>query len=289
MASSGSMTVPTESRQEAEQAPERALVVAAQRGDRAALERLLASIEPRLYRFGVRLCGHRPDAQDVLQESLIAVARALPGFSGQSSLSSWLYAIARSFCVKQRRRRAGQPASSEALDDVAGEVAARALPPDELVAQREVNDLVQAALGRLSLEQREVVVLRDLEGLSAEEAAQVLGIGVPALKSRLHRARAALREALASALGPVSAPAAGCPDVLALYSAKLEGDISADLCAEVEAHVRACDRCAAACTTLQEALQLCRTSPGPALPAEVSARVRGALRAALREVNPGST
>ena len=81
-----------------------ALLDACRAGDRAALDRLLERYEPRIYRFGLRMCRDREAARDVLQETLIAAARTVRDFRGTSSLSTWLYTIARSFCIKQRRR-----------------------------------------------------------------------------------------------------------------------------------------------------------------------------------------
>lgn len=80
------------------------LVSAAQRGDRLAMGRLLERHQAKVYRFGMRMCRGEDDAKDVLQETLLAAARTLPDFRGASSLSTWLYTIARSFCIKQRRR-----------------------------------------------------------------------------------------------------------------------------------------------------------------------------------------
>src|SRR5664279_6585612 len=79
------------------------LVVAARGGDRGAVEELLVRYEPNIYRFGLRMCGNEDAARDVLQETLLAAFRYLPGFRGDAALSTWLYQIARSFCIKERR------------------------------------------------------------------------------------------------------------------------------------------------------------------------------------------
>jgi RNA polymerase sigma-70 factor (ECF subfamily) len=131
---------------------------------------------------------------------------------------------------------------------------------------------------------REVLVLRDVEGLSAPEVGEIMGLGVEAVKSRLHRARVAVRERVAPLLGipePAAPLASACPDVVSLFSRHLEGEISADVCADMERHLAACPRCRARCDSLQRTLTLCRSSPAPAVPEPVQRSVREALRRLL--------
>ena len=125
-----------------------------------------------------------------------------------------------------------------------------------------------------------MILLRDVEELTAPEAAVALGVSVDALKSRLHRARAALRDALKPLLEPNAPQAASsCPEVATLWSRKLEGDLSQDDCAQMERHLRSCTACTAACDSLKRALLACRRSATDAVRPEVQARVRAAVRA----------
>jgi RNA polymerase sigma-70 factor (ECF subfamily) len=113
-----------------------------------------------------------------------------------------------------------------------------------------------------------------------------MGLTVEAVKSRLHRARLAVREKVAPLLGvpEAAAPLAStCPDVVALFSRHLEGEISTDVCAEMERHLAACPRCRAKCDSLQRTLVLCRSSPAPEVPRPVQQSVRDALRRLLSE------
>ena len=89
---------------------------AARRGDRDALEALLRDVQPRLYRFSLKMCGQTEDAEDVLQDTLFAAARTVRGFRGASSVSTWLYTIARSFCIKKRRRSKFAPEEERSLE-----------------------------------------------------------------------------------------------------------------------------------------------------------------------------
>jgi RNA polymerase sigma-70 factor (ECF subfamily) len=126
-----------------------------------------------------------------------------------------------------------------------------------------------------------VLILRDVEGFSAPEVAKILGVSVDAVKSRLHRARVAVRQALAPTFaGPATGSARGptCPDVLPLFSRHLEGEIDAGVCATMEAHLARCSYCRNACESLKRTLALCRELPTPGVPASLAASLRAALR-----------
>src|SRR5512141_986745 len=103
---------------------DRQLLEAARSGDRAALERLLQAHQHRVFRFGVKMCGEEEDAKDVLQETLIAAARNIRDFRGASSVSTWLYTIARSFCIKRHRARRDAPGRAEPSEDESAEARA---------------------------------------------------------------------------------------------------------------------------------------------------------------------
>jgi RNA polymerase sigma-70 factor (ECF subfamily) len=267
------------------------LLDAARAGDAGALETLLEKHEPRVYRFARRLCGHREDAEDVLQESLLTAARSLSGFRGASSLSTWLFTIARSHCIKKRRRSRFAP-TEVSLDAGEGD-SAREHPdpapgPEEALHARRLEAALERAIAGLDRKYREILVLRDVEGLTAPEVATVTGLSVAAIKSRLHRARARVREELAPLLMPDEAPSPAsdrpCPDVVKLFSRHLEGDISPRTCARMEKHLAACPRCRASCDALREVLQRCRTAPSPEVPPALQDKVRAAIRAV---VEPG--
>ncbi|HYU42129.1 MAG TPA: RNA polymerase sigma factor, partial [Vicinamibacteria bacterium] len=215
-----------------------ALLDAARQGDGDALEALLKDVQPRIYRFSLKMCGRTEDAQDVLQDTLFAAARTVRGFRGASSVSTWLYTIARSFCIKKRRRSVFTPTvvSLEADPAAARTAAAPGPDPERTLADRELASALEAAIAALDPASREVLVLRDMEELPADEVAAITGLSVSAVKSRLHRARLAVREQLAPTMAPfppsVPARGHGCPDVLNLLSRHLEGEIAPETCAE---------------------------------------------------------
>ncbi|AKU98285.1 RNA polymerase sigma-54 factor RpoN [Labilithrix luteola] len=260
------------------------LLESARAGDKQALEELLARHQSQIYRFGMKMCRDPEDAKDVLQDTLVAMARGLRDFQGASSLSTWLYSVARSFCLKKRRKSKHAPSSSprslESDSSPAASVVDEGKLPDEVLASKQVEQALEEAIAELEPSYREVLVLRDVEGLRAAEVAEILGIGIPAVKSRLHRARLALRARVAPSLGispQATSPTPACPDVLELFSHHLEGEISADVCARMERHVEACERCRTACDSLKRTLSLCRSSATTNVPRHVQESVRRAL------------
>jgi RNA polymerase sigma-70 factor (ECF subfamily) len=253
------------------------LLERARSGDSVALEELLAAVAPSVHRFGLRMCKNAHDAEDVLQDTLLSVATHLTDFEGRSSLLSWVFTLARTACARRRRGLKNQPMANVA--DVP-EPHDASPTPEERASEGELALALGRALDALPEDHREVIVLRDIEGLTAPDAAAALGVSVGALKSRLHRAREAMRAALRPILeSHAPPPSSTCPDVVALWSEKLEGDLSAKDCATMEDHLRTCPACSVACDALKQALLACRRSATTELRPEVQARVKAALLA----------
>ncbi len=257
------------------------LLARAQQGDARALEALLAEQAPRIARFAAQMCRHAADADDVVQETLLTAARALPSFRGQSALPTWLFAIARSNCRRQRRRarpdaahvvRVDEPAA--AFDDALTD---RADPADDLLRDRQLAAEVAAAMAQLAPAYREVLVLRDIEGLTAPEVSELLGMPVATVKTRLHRARLQVRDRLAPLLEPSADHGSGCPDIGRLYSRHLEGDIAPETCARMQQHLQTCPNCARRCNTLRTAVATCASLQGDRVPVRLQAIIRHAV------------
>jgi len=259
-------------------ATNRHLIERAQRGDRTALDALLELHQAQVYRFGMKMCRDPQDAEDVLQDTLLALARGIRELRGGSSLSTWLYTVARRFCIKKRRRGVATQQQNDA-DHVADE-APRA---DDALAAKELETALDQAIRALDPAYREVLLLRDVERLSAKEVAEVLGIGVPAVKSRLHRARSAVREHVSSSLGVPREPApAGCPDIATMFSRNLEDEISSEVCTRMQEHLAQCEHCRGTCDSLKHTLALCSASGASAkVPKAVQERVRAAIASVL--------
>jgi RNA polymerase sigma-70 factor (ECF subfamily) len=264
---------------------EDALLAAAQAGDKQALEDLLAQNAERIYRFGLRMCHNEEDARDVTQETMLAAARSLPEFRGDAAVSTWLYTIARRFCGRMKRLRSGQPSHLESLGTPAEESQVASAGPalDEGVEAQRIDTWVRAAVDHLDPGQREVFILRDMEGLTAAEVAAALDLSIPAVKSRLHRARASIRERLEPVLGAAERKPS-CPDVVQRLSESLEGDLDAGACKRLEAHVDMCTSCRVRCDGLRKVLATCaRADPEAPLPPDLESAVRARIHEAVAE------
>lgn len=175
-------------------------------GDAKAFDELVVRYEGKMYGFLMRMCGCADNAKDVVQETFMTAYRYLNGFRGDSSFKTWLYRIASTSCLKNKRRRKNEPARHVSLDDlVPGEAEVNRLAdsswpttPVEELLNRELSGHIRNSLMKLPEKYRIVFVLRDMEGFSAEEAARALKVSVPAVKSRLHRARLFLRKELSA-------------------------------------------------------------------------------------------
>lgn len=272
-----------EAQTDSEGRPEQELLAAAQAGERAAIESLIARYQSRVFRFGMKMCRDPEDAKDVLQETLIAMVRTVRDFRGAASLSTWLYGIARSFCIKKRRKSKFAPVETSLDSEATREAAQLADPqrdPEEQAGARRIHDALEQGIAALEPMYREVLLLRDVEGLTAPEVAEVLQLSVAAVKSRLHRARAAVREHVAPLLQPPEPAAAGasCPNIVDVFSRYLEDEISPQHCEEMQRHLDNCDHCEQTCDTLRETLSMCQRVPAPAIPAEVQHAVREAVQ-----------
>ena len=167
------------------------LLEAAQGGDPRALEDLLRLHRETVFRYGLRFCRSTEDAEDAVQETLFAAARYIRTFRRAAAITTWLFAIVRNNC-----HRLGPLHHHNGEPDLADALPATGPSAEDLVESQELQRLLASALARLEPLHREVILLRDVEGLTAPEAAVRLGLTVQALKSRLHRAREAMRLAL---------------------------------------------------------------------------------------------
>jgi RNA polymerase sigma-70 factor (ECF subfamily) len=183
-----------------EEADDLALVRRCAAGQRAAFDLLVARHAGALHRFALRRCATPRDAEDALQDGLLAAWRGAAGFRGDASVRTWLYQVVLHACRRRARRRVGEPERHAGLEEAEALASGEAGADARVAARQEARALAQALAG-LPEEAREVLLLRDVEGLSGEEAAEVLGLGLPAMKSRLHRARLELKERVEAILG----------------------------------------------------------------------------------------
>jgi RNA polymerase sigma-70 factor (ECF subfamily) len=182
------------SRRENPDAGEQDLVRQVQEGDRDAFEVLVLKYQERVFRLISRLLGDREQIEDLAQEVFIRVFRALDGFKGDSSFYTWLYKIVLNTCRNYYRSMARRPEGSKVdSEKVFGSIEAKGNSPEREAIRAEFWDSVKGSLEELPREQREAVVLCDLEGLSYEEISLVAGIPVGTVRSRVFRGRRGLQ------------------------------------------------------------------------------------------------
>jgi len=177
-----------------ESTPEHLLIARLRRGDAAAFEVLVRTHQDRVYDFCVRMLGDREEAFDLTQEIFISVHRNLEKFRADAKLTTWLYRIARNHCLNRLKhlKRRGRGVTDEygelnelSITQSLGGTEA----PDENLVRKKSRELVHKAIEQLDEEQRALVVLRDVEGLSYEEIMEITELPEGTVKSRLHRAR----------------------------------------------------------------------------------------------------
>ncbi len=180
------------------------LVEAINSGRYELFQELVKRFEPKLYNFGLRMCGDVCDAEDLVQDTFLNVFRYLKDFRYETKFKNWLYRIASSTCIKKRRRSKFAPDRELSLDEfwpkedahIPDEVPEWAQIPLNKLLNAELSNTIRQAILTLPEKYRLVIVLRDLEGFTTAETAQILDLKPPNIKVRLHRARLYLRDKL---------------------------------------------------------------------------------------------
>jgi RNA polymerase sigma-70 factor (ECF subfamily) len=205
--------------------PDLTLIARLRAGDMAALSPLMERHAPRVYRLAHGITRNEADAEEVVQDVFLTLVRKIHGFEGRSALATWLYRVtANAALIKRRGKRTEVEVSLEEYlprftpdGHRAGDrtylLADWSNTPEQDLLSRETRAILQRSLDGLPDRYRALLVLRDVEGLSNEEAAAALGESVPSVKSRLHRARMALREQLTQALAPAQVGPARPPQL----------------------------------------------------------------------------
>lgn len=180
---------------------EQELVARARAGDQDAFEQLVLDNQKRIYTLCLRMTGDPEDGQDLAQEAFLNAWRGLPGFKGDSSFATWVYRLAGNACLdflRRKKRRQGVEGGPSMDDEESGwaEPADPRQDPEGETLRRELKQVVEEGLAALPDHHRQVLVMRELSGLSYQEIGQALQLDLGTVKSRIARARLALKKYL---------------------------------------------------------------------------------------------
>ena len=258
-------------------------------GRREALTRLYQSHADSIYRLGLHQCSNPENAHDLVQETFLRAFRNWDSFEGRSKASTWLYTIALRACRRLERRRAGEPARTEAWDDDQndGSDLHRSSSPSPLdaTARSEEVSRVRSALAALEDHHRLPLLLKDLEGLTIQEVSAILGLKPATVKTRLHRGRMALAAVLRSTPRPCTTvhehgdgSARSCLD---LIEARMEaGDRGASFPIPPEV---VCERCRSTLQALDRVTDTCALLASEAIEPRVASELIESVRRLAEE------
>jgi RNA polymerase sigma-70 factor, ECF subfamily len=182
---------------------EKKLIEKAKLGDKKALAEIVKNYEKTVYNFSFKICRDPDKAENIMQETFLSMIKSLHQFDGNSKLSTWIYRIVANHCLMAaRKQQSKQWVSIDDEDSLfnESEFADWSAAPYNSTETAELRKILDDAIQELSPDYRVVFLLRDVEGLSTEETAKVTQLSVPAVKSRLHRARAFLRKEINEAM-----------------------------------------------------------------------------------------
>ena len=252
--------------------------------DAESISRAIGLLQETVFAFSMKVCGHREDAEDTMQEVLMRSLPHLGKIDDARALSVWLYTVAKNRCFRMRRKGAHAPRQTLSLDELMpGEADLERLlrdggaGPEEQLLEGEQGKLVHKAVLTLPAQYRIVLVLRDMEDLDTEQVARVLGLQPGTVRVRLHRARLGVRKAMARLLEGLPEQAAiaarnhrpgrksavqtkppECREIFASLSEVLDNQLPKPECDQMRKHIEECPACVVFLRDLQTAIDRCR-------------------------------
>jgi len=260
-----------------------------------AIEEAIGLLQNTVFSFSMKMCGHRQDAEDTMQEVLFRSLKHLGKLDGPNSLAAWLYTVTRNRCHRMRRGPFEGNGKKLSLDELIPDDAelkclllrAEAGPEDAAIHGEEHQLLHQAVL-RIPTPLRMVLVLHDMEELTSEQIAEILGLQMGTVRVRLHRARLAVRKEMANLLSGIpeaesaarharAERPAECRELFANLSEYLDERIEPRTCEQMRVHIEKCPACVAFLKDLRAAVDRCRSFEVACDP-EVARRMRTLMR-----------
>jgi RNA polymerase sigma-70 factor (ECF subfamily) len=270
------------------------------------VEEAIGLLQNTVYSFSMKVCGHPEDAEDTMQEVLSRSLGHLAEIQDPQALAVWLYTVTRNRCWRMRRKSVHAPKQTLSLDELMPDEAElgrlledAAASPEENLLNAEQHHLLHQAVLRIPGQLRIVLVLHDMEELTTEQVAQILGLQTGTVRVRLHRARLAVRKEMSHVLD--GAPAESkveqlekartrrkkvlskgpqrpqeCRELFAGISEYMDGRVEPRTCKEMREHIATCPSCVAFLRDLRHAIDRCRSLDLPCDPA-VASRLRSIL------------
>ncbi|HYG97634.1 MAG TPA: sigma-70 family RNA polymerase sigma factor [Terriglobales bacterium] len=282
--------------------------------DPQALDHALELLQNTVFSFSMKVCGHREDAEDTMQDVLLKTVPNLPRFDNSKALVVWLYRVAKNRCLMSRRRSKFAPKEHLSLDDLMPDaVEIESLTsgehhsPELSVLKAEQAEKLRETIHQIPAQYRLILVLHDMEELSTSEIAEVTGLTEANVRVRLHRARLYLRKQLATSAAGVHEPetlktdskrrrrstrhihshagesALSCKQMFAKLSDYLDEALDPSLCDKLEQHMAECKPCEAFLATLKATVEQTRQIPEHATAPAVAAEVRRKLLSQLQQ------
>ena len=250
-------------------------------GQPEAMEKALALLQETVFSFSMRVCQQREDAEDTMQEVLVKSVPYLSRFESPRALIVWLYKVAKNRCLMNRRKSKFAPTQELSLEALMPDqkelesIVQDGVNPEAFAIRSQQAQWLRAAIQNLPPQYRIVLVLRDMEGLTDEEVAEITGLRAGTVRVRLHRARLFVRKELMKVQGrgrrmqpvaPVaraaSEPRPGrCKAMFAELSNYLDEQLDDSMCDELERHLDGCRPCEAFLASLHATIEQCRKAP----------------------------
>jgi RNA polymerase sigma-70 factor, ECF subfamily len=258
------------------------------------VEKAIGLLQNTVFSFSMKMCGHREDAEDTMQDVLFASLKYLADLKEPSELAAWLYTVTRNRCRRMRRMHPGSEKQHISLDELMPDenelrllMQAAGEGPEHEFLRNERQDLLHNAVLRVPTGLRLVLVLHDMEDLSSEEVARILGVQTGTVRVRLHRARLAVRKEMTRILKglPEQPPIKGksvarrpkeCRELFANLSEYIDARMEPRTCEQMRVHIEGCPACVAFLKDLRAAIDRCRTLEA-ACDINVAARMRALM------------
>jgi RNA polymerase sigma-70 factor, ECF subfamily len=242
-----------------------------------AVEEAIGLLQDTVFSFSMKMCGHRQDAEDTMQEVLFQSLKHLGKLEGPNALAAWLYTVARNRCHRMRRNHVEGSGKQLSLDElIPGDEELRSLlvkpesGPEAAAIQGEERHFLHQAVLRIPTPLRMVLVLHDMEELTSEQIATILGLQMGTVRVRLHRARLAVRKEMWRLLkrmpeqkttlkAAIAGRPAECRELFANLSEYLDARVEPRTCEQMRAHIEKCPACIAFLRDLRTAVDRCRS------------------------------